>query len=547
MPLPEWLRYAAGLMRPRRAELAAAVALGALSLGSALALTAVSAWLITRAWQMPPILDLTIAVVAVRALGISRAVFGYLERLVSHDTALRAAGTARQGIYRRLACGPADVATRLRSGDLLGRVGGDVDTLADAVARALVPLGVAAVLGVAATALIAVISVPAAAVLAGCLLAAGGLGPWLAARAARAQEALARVDRADRDAAALLALEHAAELRVAGRLPGIIAESERRNARWAAGLDRAAAPAAAAPAVLTLVQGVSVIGILVVGITIAPLTAPTTVAVLMLVPLAAFEAAAALPAAAVALIRARIAADHLAELAPAAELHPGVVITPPDHTPHLQAFDVRAGFPGSPCGPAISIDLPPGARLAITGRSGAGKTALLMTLAALLPPRGGTVTLDGVDCRRLTESELRSMDCFFAEDAHIFATTVRDNLLVARGDCPDAMLQESLSKVGLGTWLDTLPQGLDTVLRGGAAAVSAGQRRRLLLARALLSPAPVVLLDEPTEHLDPADAQHLLRGLLDAHGGLIHPGRTVVVATHHLGSDIDCPRLSVGG
>lgn len=547
MSLPEWLSYTRDLIRPRRAGLAAAIALGALSLGSALTLTGVSAWLITRAWQMPPILDLTIAVVAVRALGISRSVFGYLERLVAHDTALRAAGTARRGIYRRLAGGPAEVVTRLRSGDLMGRVGTDVDTMADAVARALVPLGVASVLGLAATAVIAFISIPAAVLLAGCLIVAGVVAPWLSARAASAQERIARRDRADRDAAAMLALEHAAQLRVAGRLPSVIAEYERRNCASAAALDQAAAPGAAAPAVLTLAQGISVVGTLIVGITIAPLTAPTTLAVLMLLPLAAFEAAGALPAAAVALSRTRIAADRLGELVPAAEAHDPVVITVPDYTPELRAVDVRAGFPGSPSGVAVSIDLPPGARLAITGRSGAGKTALLMTLAGLLPPRAGTVTLDGIDCRSMTESELRSRECYFAEDAHIFATTVRDNLLVARGDCPDQTLVEVLTKVGLRPWLDELPEGLDTVLHGGAAAVSAGQRRRLLLARALLSPAPIVLLDEPTEHLEAADARYLLSQLLSVRGGLVPVGRTVVVATHILGGDIDCPRLNIDG
>src|SRR5690242_8674322 len=151
------------LLRPRLPRLLLAVALGVLSLGSALALTGVSAWLITRAWQMPPVLDLSVAVVAVRALGISRGVFGYCERLASHDTALRAAAGERTEIYRRLAHGPADITARLHSGDLLARVGVDVDTVADVAVRAFVPIGVAAVLGVAATVVIAMIS-PAAAV-----------------------------------------------------------------------------------------------------------------------------------------------------------------------------------------------------------------------------------------------------------------------------------------------------------------------------------------------------------------------------------------------
>jgi ATP-binding cassette subfamily C protein CydC len=138
---------------------------------------------------------------------------------------------------------------------------------------------------------------------------------------------------------------------------------------------------------------------------------------------------------------------------------------------------------------------------------------------------------------------------FFAEDAHLFSTTVRDNLLVARGDAADADLCAALRRVGLGAWLDGLPDGLSTVLVGGAAAVSAGQRRRLLLARALVSAAPVVLLDEPTEHLDASDAEQMLVDLLTP-GALFGKDRTVVVATHHLPENAPreavCPTVNLG-
>ncbi len=194
----------------------------------------------------------------------------------------------------------------------------------------------------------------------------------------------------------------------------------------------------------------------------------------------------------------------------------------------------------------MTIDLPPGARLAVIGPSGCGKTTLLMTLAGLLPPLRGRVTLDEVPLRAFTEAELRRAVCLFAEDAHVFATTVRDNLLVARGDCADDELTTVLRRVGLGRWLAGLPEGLATVLPGGAQAMSAGQRRRLLLARAVISPARIVLLDEPTEHLDAADAEPILRELLDPGGGLIGAERTVVVVTHHLPKGIRYPQVALG-
>ncbi|KKC03495.1 ATP-binding cassette domain-containing protein, partial [Mycobacterium nebraskense] len=207
--------------------------------------------------------------------------------------------------------------------------------------------------------------------------------------------------------------------------------------------------------------------------------------------------------------------------------------------------DIRSGHAEGSRSSRIALELPPGARLAVTGASGSGKTTLLMTLAGLLPPLEGRVTLDGTDLTAVDEEELRGAVSFFAEDAHIFATTVRDNLLVARGDCRDDELAAALDAVGLGAWLAGLPDGLSTMLTGGAQALSGGQRRRLLLARVVLSPARIVLLDEPTEHLDAADAEPILYDLLGPNSGLLSADRTVVVATHHLANDIGCRKLHI--
>jgi ATP-binding cassette subfamily C protein CydC len=546
MPRPDPLLAATSLLRPRLTRILAAIALGVLSLGSALALAGFSAWLITRAWQMPPVLDLSVAVVAVRTFAISRAVLHYCERLATHDTALRAAGTARAQIYRRLAHAPAAAAVRLPGGELVARVGADVDELANVLVRALVPIGVAAVLAVAATAVVAAISLPAGTVLAICLLIAGFVAPRLTGRAAAMQEEVARQHHSDRDTAAMIALEHAPELRVAGALPGVIAESQRRQREWGDALDAAARPAAIAEAMPTAAIGASVLGAVVAGIGLAHTVAPTTLAVLMLLPLSAFEAMTPLPAAAVQLTRSRIAARRLLDLAPpdrpdeSAKSAPA----PPVGTGRL-SVDIRSGHVDAARPTRVELDLSPGARLAVTGASGSGKTTLLMTLAGLMPPLAGDVMLDGTDLDRFDDDELHRTVSFFAEDAHIFATTVRDNLLVARGDCPDVELTAVLDAVGLGGWLASLPEGLSTVLTGGAQALSAGQRRRLLLARAVISPARIVLLDEPTEHLDALDAERVLCDLLGRGSVLMSAERTVVVATHHLPNSIGCRELRV--
>jgi ATP-binding cassette subfamily C protein CydC len=541
------LLVASTLLRPRLSRILAAIALGVLSLSSALALAGLSAWLITRAWQMPPILDLSVAVVAVRMFAISRGVLHYCERLATHDTALRAAGVARAEIYRRLAHGPAVVAVRLHSGELVARVGADVDELADVLVRALIPIGVAAVLAMAATIAVGVISPAAGAVLAICLLVTGVVAPRLAGRAAATQEEVARQHHSDRDTAAMIALEHAPELRVAGALPDVIAESHRRQLNWTDALDAAARPAALAEAMPTAAIGVSVLGAVVAGIGLASGVAPTTLAVLMLLPLSAFEAMTPLPAAAIQLTRSRIAAGRLLGLAPDVQTAESATPAPapaPIGTARLSA-DVCSGY-AQAHSHQVTLDLAPGARLAVTGASGSGKTTLLMTLAGLMPPLHGHVLLNETDLSQFDEHQLHSAVSFFAEDAHVFATTVRDNLLVARGDCGDDELVAALDAVGLGDWLASLPEGLSTVLTGGAHAVSAGQRRRLLLARAVISPAHIVLLDEPTEHLDTVDAERILTDLLAPASGLMTAERTVVVATHHMPLGIRCPELRIG-
>ncbi|ROZ44237.1 thiol reductant ABC exporter subunit CydC [Rhodococcus sp. WS3] len=521
-------------LQPRRVLIA--VAAGVATLGSALALAALSAWLITRAWEMPPVLDLSVAVVAVRALGISRGVFRYLERLTTHDVALRGTTSARAQIYARLAAGNPAAAAGLRRGDLLARTGADVDAVGDVVVKALVPIAVSAILAVSAVGILMFISVPAAMVLAIALAVSGILAPWLSARAARIAESDSSSAAVRFSASAVTALDHSAELRVAGRLDAAVSDAVSAEGDVVDATDRAAVPSAFAAAATPLAVGVSVLASLLIGIVLYGNTdmTPMALGILVLLPLSAFEGTAALPTAAVALTKARLASARIMAVLDRAdeEIAEGDNAWPESDV--LTVDGLCAGWPGGNVTAPLTFEVRPGARIALIGQSGSGKTTALMTMAGLLPPVSGTISAGGVPISEIEPAELRRHIGFFAEDAHLFETSVLENLRVARGDLTPTAAATVLGDVGLGEWLAHLPDGLDTVLVGGMRAVSGGERRRLLLARAVVSPAQILLLDEPTEHMDAEAGAEVLRELLGRDGTLLAPHRTVVVVTHQL-------------
>lgn len=526
------------LLELDRRRVLISIATGVATLGSALFLAGLSAWLIVRAWQMPPVLDLTVAVVAVRALGISRGLFRYLERLATHDTALRGTTAARTQLYQRLAEGDPAAAAGLRRGDLLTRTGTDIDTLGDVVIKAVAPMAVAAVISLAAVVAVGVIAPTAGLILAVSLAVAGIAAPWLAARAATAAETAGDGARASFTENAVTAIDHAAELRVAGQLCEPLHRARAANDTALRSVDRAAVPAAWADAAAPLAVGASVIGAILIGLTVfgsgQDVMNPTMLGVLVLLPLSAFEATAPLPAAALALLRARLAARRINELldrAAAPVAHGTATVAGPGR---LRAVGLQAGWPGRQVTEPVDLDLQPGARIAIVGNSGSGKTTALMTLAGLLEPRGGEVFLDGLRLDHYDPTQLRKTIGFFAEDAHLFDTSLLENLRVARGDVTEADALGALAAVGLAEWVEGLPGGVAAELSAGAHTVSGGQRRRILLARALLSPARVLLLDEPVEHLDDEDSADLQRRLLDRDSGLVAQERTVVLVTHRL-------------
>ena len=534
------LRRALTLLHLNRSSFALAVLAGTAGTASAVALSGVAAWLIARASQMPDVVALGVAPVAVRLFGISRSVLRYCERLVSHDTALRGMGVLRTRLYQALASARTDTVAGLRRGDVLARVGGDIDAVGDLVVRAYLPAAVAAVLGTATSLGVGVVYWPAGLILAACLLLSGLGAPLVTIRSARLSEQARQRQATELSAEVLAVLEAAPELTVSGRLPDSMRQAASREESLARLRDRAAIPAAIAAALDVAAMGIAVVGNLVVGVdaVAAGQLAPVWLAVIVLVPLAAFEVTSTLGPASVQLVRSAGAACRIVELIETAESGAQASPTtrelpvPSTQGPLLRARNLAVGWPGGPIvADGIDLDLHVGRRVAIVGPSGIGKSTLLATLAGLLEPRGGSLTLDGVPLWRITRPDAAARVCLTAEDAHVFHTSVLENLRVACGDVSPVEAAELLRQAGLGDWLEALPDGVSTIIGTNATTLSGGERRRLLLARALAAPAPLMLLDEPGEHLDPATADRLVTDLLAAG---TREGRGTLLVTHRL-------------
>ena len=509
---------------PRR-RLALATLLGALAAASGVALTATAGWLIVRAAEQPPVLMLILAIVGVRTFGIARPVLRYAERLVGHAAALRMLAEERARVYDDLVplvpgrLGP-------HRGDLLARVVDDVDAVLDEQLRVRLPVLTSALVVAGATVFTALVSPVAVLPVLGSALVGGaaalGLSWWTARRA----EAAFVRERGALSALVGSVLDGAPDL-VAWQAAGRAADAVRAvAARLARAAGRAAGGAALGRAVATLAAGVGVVAVLHVA---AGTTSGPMLALLGLLPLALLDVLLPLADAGQLAIRTRAARERLAALActePAVTDPAEPVAAGPGRD--LAVERVHAGWGEEAVLRDVGLGLPAGSRVAVVGPSGSGKSTLVALLLRFLDPQRGSVALDGRRLDRLALSDVRARIGLVDDDPHVFASTLRENLRLARPGADDAELLAALDRARLTPWVAQLPEGLDTFLGDGHADVSGGERARIGVARALLGDRRVLVLDEPTAHLDSGTAEALAADVL----GTSADGRSVVWVTH---------------
>ncbi|QWB24524.1 MULTISPECIES: thiol reductant ABC exporter subunit CydD [Streptomyces] len=519
----------------RRGRLVLALLLGSLALGSAVGLMATSGWLISRASQQPPVLYLMMAVTATRAFGIGRAVFRYAERLVSHDAVLRMLADTRVAVFRRLErLAPAGL-RRTRRGDLLSRLVADVDALQDYWLRWLLPAGAAVVVSAASVGFTAWLLPEAGAVLAAGLLAAGVGVPLITGAVARRAEHRLAPARGVLATRVTDLLTGTAELTVAGALPARTARAREADGALTRIASRAATATALGDGLTALISGLTVTAAALVGAqaVAAGRLDGVTMAVVVLTPLAAFEAVLGLPLAAQYRQRVRRSAERVYEVLDAPEPvgEPERPRQAPASPFPVAVKGLTARYEGQDRDAVAGLDLTleEGRRVAVVGPSGSGKTTLAQLLLRFLDAGSGAYTLAGVDAYALHSDDVRKLVGLCAQDAHLFDSSLRENLLLAKKDATEDELRAALGRARLLDWAEGLPDGLDTLVGEHGARLSGGQRQRLALARALLADFPVLVLDEPAEHLDLPTADALTADLLAA-----TEGRTTLLITHRL-------------
>ncbi len=523
-----------GFMKPLRGWILISTMTGFSTVAAGVGLLGTSAYLIASAAFHPSIAELSVAVVGVRFFGISRGVFRYLDRLVSHHVNFKLLSILRIWFYDCLKLLAPARLIHYQRGDLLSRAIGDIDTLDQFYVRAVSPVISAIFATVGFSMLVGSWNVRLGWILAAGLSVTSFVLPALVYIFSRGPAKQLVDQRAILSQTMLDTLRGAAEIIVFQQQEEELTQINRvslQTNRAQVGLAHSQGLSNGMNAVLT--QGTVAI-MLLVGI---PLVRTgeldgIMLAVIVLITMASFEISIPIAQAAQFWESSLQAARRLFEMADQqpAIIEPVIPVSVPEK-PNILIRNLSFQYHGNLplAADHLNIDLPYGRKIALVGENGSGKTTILNLLMRFWDCQPGEILIDGIPVQEFSPKELRQRIGYVSPGGAIFQTTLRQNLLLANPGALDADLLRVLDSVQLGEWVQTLPDGLDTWLGASGLTISGGQLQRIQLARGLLMDAPIYLLDEPTTHLD-VETETRLISLFRS----IFQNRSLVWVTHRL-------------
>jgi ATP-binding cassette subfamily C protein CydC len=522
------------LLAPFRWWIALSILLGFATIGSGVGLMAISAYLISRAAVVSSVAELSLAIAGVRLFALSRAALRYVERYLTHLTTFRILTRLRVWFYSALEpLAPARL-QQYRSGDLLTRVVADIETLEDFYVRVVTPPVVAALVTALACAILGAFDVWLAVALLLFLALTGIALPLVTQWLGREPSGALIATRAELSARMVDQLQGAEDLLAFG-------QEETYQQRALALSDQLNQSQER----LAVIRGLSVAlgGLLasLAGLTILWLAIPLVIgghidgvylAVLPLTAIASFEAVQPLSLALQNLEASQAAARRLFELIdsePAVADGPASSPEPHDYSLVARHLTFAYAEDEPPALEDASFSVPAGGCLAIIGPSGAGKSTIAQLLLRFWDYQQGEIVLGGYDLRAYNPDDARALFSVIAQDTYLFNGTIRDNILLAKGDASDEEIETAARQGQLHAFIETLPHGYDTLVGENGAKLSGGERQRIAIARAILKDAPIWLLDEPTAHLDATTAREMMETLR-----ALTATRTTVILAHDL-------------
>ncbi|MEA5078865.1 MAG: thiol reductant ABC exporter subunit CydC [Anaerolineaceae bacterium] len=526
----------ASFMKPFVKEIALSILTGIVTIGTGIGMLGTSAYLISYAALQPSIAELQVAIVGVRFFGITRSIFRYLERLVSHSVNLRLLAKMRVWFYRSLEPGAPANLQQQRGGDLLNRVMADLETLENFYVRVVAPVIVAIVITIGMPLFLGGYFWPLALILFSGMFLNGFVVPFLMILVTRKTGRQSIETRSLLSSIMLETFQGLEDLQAAGaegRWLQQIRRVDERSARlqvfygFLTGLTSGLA---------LLVTNFTVLAVLWAAIPQVSLgnMSGVSMAVVTLLTMASFEATGNLPTAAQNLTASYAAAKRLFELAVPVQAN-GALPDLPEETiqrsQRLEVKDMQLSYPASsaPALNCIDLTLERGERIAVVGPSGAGKSSLANALLRFWPVQKGQICVDGRDLNGYSEPSTRRLFGVISQSTYIFSETLRENLLLAAPDAKEERLLDVLHQARLDDWLSSLPEGLNTWLGDQGVQMSGGERQRLAIARVLLQETPFVILDEPTANLDPETEAAILTQLFE-----VFSDRGLLIITHRL-------------